>query len=70
MRKGTPPLDRPQAFSLRSFYRYLAKTEVIEVNHFSSISSPRVDKKLPAYFYEEEIDELFNAIDVDTLRQA
>ena len=50
--------------SLRSFYRYLAKAGIADINHFGALSSPRVEKKLPAYFYPEEIDELFNSIDV------
>lgn len=50
--------------SLRSFYRYLAKAGIDDINHFDALSSPRVEKKLPAYFYPEEIDELFNSIDV------
>ncbi|MCK9536226.1 MAG: tyrosine recombinase XerC [Bacilli bacterium] len=49
--------------SLRSFYRFLIKIEIIKVNYFNVVTSPRIDKKLPSYLYTEEIDELFNAID-------
>jgi len=49
--------------SLRSFYAYLLKMNIIEVNFFTVVSSPHIEKKLPGYLYSEEIDELFLAID-------
>ena len=52
--------------SLRSFYRFLLNMEIITVNYFNVVTSPRIDKKLPSYLYSEEIDELFFAIDTSS----
>jgi integrase/recombinase XerC len=50
--------------SLRSFYKYMLKEHFIEANPFSEISSPKLDKMLPKLLYSEEIDQLFDSIDV------
>ncbi len=45
--------------SLRSFYQYLVKNEVINENPFSYVQMKRQQAKLPRFFYEKEIDVLF-----------
>ncbi|BCA86046.1 tyrosine recombinase XerC [Enterococcus saigonensis] len=47
--------------SLRSFYQYLLKQEVIEENPFSYIHLKKQNSKLPRFFYEKEMAALFQA---------
>ncbi|MBP5408376.1 MAG: tyrosine recombinase [Bacilli bacterium] len=53
--------------SLRSFYRFLINEGITEVNVFAEINSPKLEKILPKFLYEEEINEMFNCINTDTL---
>ena len=53
--------------SLRSFYRFLINEGIMEVNIFAEINSPKLEKILPKFLYEEEINEMFNCINTDTL---
>lgn len=46
--------------ALRKFFDYLVKNNVIKVNPFIFTPTPKVDKKLPDFFYLEEINKLFN----------
>ncbi len=48
--------------SLRSFYQYLLKQEVIAENPFSYIHLKKKNAKLPRFFYEEEMDALFDSV--------
>lgn len=50
--------------SLRSFYRFLMREGIVEANVFDEVSSPKLDKTLPKLVYYQEIDNLFEAIDV------
>lgn len=50
--------------SLRSFYRFLVRENYLEVNPFLMVSTPKIEKKLPNFLYEEEIIELINAPDL------
>lgn len=45
--------------SLRSFYRFLLREEYVTENPFSLISLKKGSERLPQFFYEEEIVELF-----------
>lgn len=45
--------------ALRRFYDYLVKNEVVKSNPFTFTPTPKVDKKLPEFFYKEEINKLF-----------
>ncbi|WP_100330902.1 tyrosine recombinase XerC [Bacillus xiapuensis] len=45
--------------SLRSFFRYLNREKLLSENPFSLVQQPKADKKLPSFFYEEEMEELF-----------
>ena len=49
--------------SLRTFYRYLEREGMVDVNPFESIETPKADKVLPKVLYKNEIDNLFNSID-------
>ncbi|MFC0014338.1 MULTISPECIES: tyrosine recombinase XerC [Allobacillus] len=48
---------------LRSFFNYLEKEEVVEQNPFLYVSMPKLDKKIPQFFYDEEMEQLFTAED-------
>lgn len=45
--------------SLRSFYNYLVKKEILDNNYFSLIKNPKKDSSLPKYVKEEDIDKMF-----------
>lgn len=53
--------------SLRSFYNFLLREEVIEANAFGNTTTPKIEKTLPKLIYEEEIDNMFSAIDEQTI---
>ena len=53
--------------SLRSFYKYLARNNYIAYNPFSLTKGPKKDKLLPKFLYYNELEELFNACDLDNL---
>lgn len=48
--------------SLRSFYQFLLKQEVIEENPFTYIHLKKKNAKLPRFFYEEEMAALFETV--------
>lgn len=52
--------------SLRSFFKYLKKEEIIDNNPCTLISNPKLDKKLPKYLNFEETERLLNALNTDT----
>jgi integrase/recombinase XerC len=45
--------------AVRSFYRYLHRTEQVEANPARGVSTPKLDKYLPAYLDRVQIDLLF-----------
>lgn len=49
--------------SLRSFYKYLIRESVIETNPFTKVRTPKLDKKLPVFLEEFEINELLSQPD-------
>ncbi len=49
--------------SLRSFYRYAYGRGLVDELCFADISSPKLDKPLPRFLYNEELDALFESID-------
>ena len=49
--------------SIRSFYRFLAREELVTENAASHIATPKKDKKLPEFLYYQEIEELLAAPD-------
>ncbi len=49
--------------ALRSFYRYLRRENLVKVNPFTKVRTPKLEKKLPAFLEEVEIDLLLRAPD-------
>lgn len=47
--------------SLRSFYRYLLQNKQIKENPFDYVVMKKKEKRLPQFFYEEEMQVLFQA---------
>ena len=45
--------------SLRSFYNYLVKNNIVEYNYFKVIKNPKKDNSLPKFVKEEDIDKMF-----------
>ncbi|MCJ7839630.1 tyrosine recombinase XerC [Lederbergia sp. NSJ-179] len=52
---------------LRSFYKFLIREKLIEENPFTYVIQPKAKKRIPSFFYEEEISLLFEACDRTTL---
>jgi len=53
--------------SLRSFYRFLMRENFVKSNPFMKIKTPKLDKKLPVFLEEVEINELLNLPSKDEL---
>lgn len=49
--------------SLRSYYRYLVRENVIEDNPLTLVSTPKETKKLPKFVHYEDLKELFELPD-------
>lgn len=49
--------------SLRSFYKFLLREKQLTQNPFAQVSIPKAEKRLPDFFYEEELAILFQACD-------
>ena len=52
--------------SLRSFFRFLLREELIEQNPFRMVSSPKLDQRLPNFLYPPEVKELVEQPDLST----
>lgn len=52
--------------SLRSFYKFLEQQNLINKNPFILIKNPKKEKKLPTFFYYNEIEELLDATNDNT----
>ncbi len=52
--------------SLKSFFRFLKRTHVVDKNPAALVSSPRLDKPLPKFLTTIEMDKLFGIIETDT----
>lgn len=53
--------------SLRSFYKYLLKMGKVDSNIFLDLDVPKTNKYLPKFFYPKEIEEMFQAIDSNSV---
>jgi integrase/recombinase XerC len=51
---------------LRSFYKFLLRENYVEVNPFNLVKTPKVEKRVPKFFYEKEIQVLFQSCETDT----
>jgi integrase/recombinase XerC len=52
--------------AIRSFFRYLVREELIAKNPIEQVSSPKLDRRLPAFLTQEEMEKLLNAPDLST----
>lgn len=52
--------------ALRGFYKFLQNNNKLENNPFSLINLPKKEKKLPRFFYYNELEELFNTPKLNT----
>lgn len=52
--------------SLRSFYKFLLNKNIIKSNPFTLINLPKKEKKLPRFFYYNELELLFSVPDLST----
>lgn len=53
--------------SVRSFYTFLVKEDIIEDNPFLDVELPKQEKRLPKFIYPDEIEKLFKSIDNSTV---
>lgn len=49
--------------SLRTFYNFLVDVQVVEKNSFEFISNPKLEKKLPNFLNNNEVEDLFNSFE-------
>ncbi|WP_204166779.1 tyrosine recombinase XerC [Bacillus sp. CGMCC 1.16541] len=52
--------------TLRSFYRYLHREELVSENPFVLVSSPKKEHRNPRFLFKEEMEALFQVCDVST----
>ena len=52
--------------SLRSFFKFLHNKNKITMNPFNLISSPKKEKRLPKFLYNEDIEKIFDVPDKNT----
>lgn len=52
--------------TLRSFFKFLSRQELIDSNPMIHIISPKLDKSLPKFMYEYQIEALMKAPDLST----
>lgn len=52
--------------SLRSFYNYLCKNDIVDKNYFSNIKNPKPDKSLPRLVKEVDVEKMFSIPDLRT----
>jgi len=52
--------------ALRNFYNYLQSEDIIKVNPFTLVNSPKLVKKLPKFLYFDDLEKLFHISNVKT----
>jgi integrase/recombinase XerC len=52
--------------SLRSFFKYLMREQVVKDNPFAIVSLPKKEQKIPQFLYEKELKQLFHNCDKKT----
>jgi integrase/recombinase XerC len=52
--------------SLRSFYKFLFREKLINDNPFALVTTPKAEKRLPEFFYEDELQQLFLSCETKT----
>ena len=56
---------RMKLAAVRSFYRFLVRSGVIDRNPAALLRSPKIDRKLPSFLQEHEATSLWSTFDVD-----
>ena len=51
---------------LRSFYKFLLREKHVEENPFALVTIPKAEKRLPEFFYENELQQIFQACETET----
>lgn len=51
---------------LRSFYKFLLRENIVVENPFALVSLPKAEKRLPHFFYENELHLLFQSCETET----
>ncbi|WP_416150960.1 tyrosine recombinase XerC [Salipaludibacillus sp. HK11] len=49
---------------LRSFWSFLVREELVLTNPFKIVTTPKLQKRFPSFFYENEMKAIFESIDV------
>ena len=49
--------------AVRSFYRYLLRMEYINVDPTAQLKNPKVERRLPTFVKEQEMDRLFDEVE-------
>ncbi|MCE7794615.1 tyrosine recombinase XerC [Salipaludibacillus sp. CUR1] len=52
--------------SLRSFWSFLTREGLVKDNPFQMVTTPKIEKRLPSFFYENEMQSIFDSIDTTT----
>jgi integrase/recombinase XerC len=52
--------------AVRSFYRYLQREELVAVNPLATLSSPKLDRRLPEFLAREEVARIVESPDLST----
>ena len=66
-KKYEPASVNRKLSSLRSLFRFMIAEGYTDVNVFAEVSGPKKSKKLPEQVFPQEIEEMFNSIDGNTL---
>ena len=67
MGMNTRTIARKMA-SLRAFFKYLIRTEKITVNPVTALASPKIEKRLPEFFREDEIRDVLRSVTTDSVQ--
>ena len=59
---------RMKLAAVRSFYRFLLRSDVIERNPAALLRSPKIDKKLPSFLQEHEATSLWDSFDTESVQ--
>ena len=52
--------------SLRSFYKFMVREKETDENPFALVNIPKAEKRLPEFFYEDELQLLFQSCEAET----
>lgn len=52
--------------AIRTFYRYLYRERIVEVNPATGVHTPKKDKKLPKFLTDDEVEKILDNVKIDT----